>query len=74
MSEHSLHVLSPTAPEYGRYALASERRVRAHPDDELTRETLAIVRAEHEQYRRWGRDELGWAVYLFLKARSSSRP
>jgi len=66
-----LHAVASTLDEWDRYegykTLASERRARTHPDDELARQTLEIVRAQHEQYRRWGRDELGWAVYLFLK-------
>jgi len=41
----------------------------AHPEDTDLEELLARDSKERESYLRWGRDTLGWAIYLFRKMR-----
>jgi ubiquinone/menaquinone biosynthesis C-methylase UbiE len=41
----------------------------AHPDDTDLEELLARDSKERESYLRWGRDTLGWAIYLFRRMR-----
>jgi len=41
----------------------------AHPEDTDLEELLARDSKERESYLRWGRDTLGWAIYLFRKTR-----
>jgi hypothetical protein len=68
-----VHVYSivSTDDEWDRYEglqwLASERYVREHPDDSDNQELLDKMHAARDRYLRWGREELGWATYLFLK-------
>jgi hypothetical protein len=42
---------------------AAERYARAHRDPDL----LKQMRHHRDTYLRWGRDTLGWAIYLFMK-------
>ena len=44
---------------------AAERYTQAHPDDPDAGELLARTRRGNEAYLRWGRDTLGWSIYLF---------
>jgi len=44
---------------------AAERYAREHPEDPDLAELLERVRKERSAYLRWGRDCLGWAIYLF---------
>ncbi len=58
-----------TPEEWDRYETlqwrAAARYAAAHPDDPDLAELLArVARARHE-YLVWGRDTLGWALYLF---------
>jgi SAM-dependent methyltransferase len=46
---------------------AAERYATAHPDDPDVEELLRTSRKNREAYLRWGRDCLGWAMYLFRK-------
>jgi hypothetical protein len=41
----------------------------AHPEDTDLEELLARDSKERESYLRWGREVLGWAIYLFRKMR-----
>jgi ubiquinone/menaquinone biosynthesis C-methylase UbiE len=41
----------------------------AHPDDTDLEELLARDSKERESFLRWGRDTLGWAIYLFRRMR-----
>ena len=36
-----------------------------HPDDPDLPEVVERVRKAREAYLRWGRDTLGWAIYMF---------
>ena len=44
---------------------AAERYAAAHPDDSDFEELLQITSKNRDAYLRWGRDCLGWAMYLF---------
>lgn len=44
---------------------ASERYARENPDDPDTPELLSRQRKQQEEYLRYGRETLGWAIYLF---------
>jgi len=44
---------------------AAERYAAAHPDDPDAEALLNAVRKDRDGYLRWGRDCLGWAMYLF---------
>lgn len=44
---------------------AAERFAATHPDDPDVLELVARVRREIDAYLRWGRDTLGWCIYLF---------
>jgi len=46
---------------------AAERHAATHPDDPDVDELLTKVRTSRDAYLRWGRDCLGWAMYLFRK-------
>ena len=51
----------------GTYALTIERYVRAHPEDADGPAMLARIRRWRDGYLRWGRDTLGFALYLFRR-------
>jgi hypothetical protein len=55
----------------GRQWYATERYAAENPDDPDVPELLAAMRKNREQYLSWGRDELGWAIYLFRKTDSA---
>lgn len=44
---------------------AAERYVAAHPDDPDAGALLSTMRKNRDAYLRWGRDCVGWAMYLF---------
>ncbi len=44
---------------------ATEEYARNHPDDPDLPELLARVARERNSYLRWGRDTMGWAIYVF---------
>lgn len=46
---------------------AAAEYARAHPDDPDLPEVLARVAKEKAIYLRWGRDTLGWAIYVFRR-------
>jgi SAM-dependent methyltransferase len=46
---------------------AVERWARTHPGDPDRAEVLETSTRNRETYLRWGRDTLGWALYLFRK-------
>ncbi len=66
-----LYTLVSNLDEWDRYEglqwVAAENYALAHPDDPDVPELLERVRASKEEYLRWGRDTLGWALYLFRK-------
>lgn len=46
---------------------ASERYAREHPEDPDVAELLLRVRRSRDHYLQWGRDTLGWAIYVFRR-------
>jgi len=44
---------------------ATDEYARSHPDDPDLAELVERVSKAREAYLRWGRDALGWAIYLF---------
>jgi len=67
-----LHTWVSSPRDFDRYEglqwNAIERHAREHPDDPDNGERLGTLRKGRDAYLRWGRDELGWAIYLFAKA------
>lgn len=49
---------------------ATAEFARSHPEDQDVRELVERVAKERALYLRWGRDTLGWAIYVF-RSRSS---
>jgi len=66
-----LHSIVSSEDDWDRYEgyqwNDGERYAYEHPDDPDNDELLTRMRAYRDSYLRWGRDELGWALYLFLK-------
>ena len=66
-----LHAIVSSEDDWARYEgyqwRAAERYAIRNPDDPDTPELLAKTRKGRDAYLRWGRDEFGWAVYLFRK-------
>jgi trans-aconitate methyltransferase len=64
-----LYVLVSSPAEWDRFELlqlrAAERFAATHPDDPDVGELVARTRRRNSAYLRWGRDTLGWAIYLF---------
>ncbi len=64
-----LYAMPSRDEDWDRYELlqlrAAERYALANPDDPDVPELLARARRGCEEYLRWGRDTLGWAIYLF---------
>lgn len=44
---------------------ATDQYARVYPDDPDLAEVVERVRTERRAYLRWGRDTLGWAIYMF---------
>jgi len=53
---------------------AAEKWARAHPEDPDVGEVLERVRSNKMAYLTWGRDTLGWAVYVFMKGAYGRKP
>ena len=66
-----LHAMVSSADEWDCYQgyqwRAAERYARAHRDDPDVPDLLKQMRHHRDTYLRWGRDTLGWAIYLFMK-------
>jgi SAM-dependent methyltransferase len=66
-----LHTILSSEDDWDRYEgyqwYAAEKYARSNPDDPDTPELLARIRKSRGQYLQWGRNKIGWAVYLFLK-------
>jgi SAM-dependent methyltransferase len=53
---------------------AAEQWARAHPDDSDVEEVLDRVRRNKMAYLTWGRETLGWAIYVFMKGAYGGKP
>jgi SAM-dependent methyltransferase len=64
-----LYMMVSSDTDWDRYEMlqlrAAERYAVAHPDDPDVPELLERVRSGIDAYLRWGRDTLGWAIYVF---------
>ena len=47
---------------------AAERYAASHPEDPDVPELLERTHRENDEYLRWGRDTVGWGIYLFRRA------
>lgn len=66
-----LYALASDEDDFDRYEAlqwrAAERWARDHPDDPDRPEVLERVAHDRGTYLRWGRDTLGWGLYLFRR-------
>jgi SAM-dependent methyltransferase len=66
-----LYTLVSNQDDWDRYEAlkwyAAEKYARENPDDNDAREVLSRVSHERTSYLRWGRDTVGWSLYLFRK-------
>ncbi|MGD9933075.1 MAG: cyclopropane-fatty-acyl-phospholipid synthase family protein [Dehalococcoidia bacterium] len=51
----------------GLHCYSADRYAREHPEDPAAPAIVERSRREFDHYLRWGREELGWAVYIFRK-------
>lgn len=67
-----LHAIASNEDDWDRYeglqCNAVERYAQDNPSDPDVPELLSWVHGARDSYLQWGRDELGWAVYVFSKA------
>ncbi len=66
-----VHTLVSSEDNWDRYEglqwYAAAEYARAHPDDPDVPELMSRVAKERSAYLRWGRDTLGWAIYVFKR-------
>jgi SAM-dependent methyltransferase len=66
-----LHTIVSNEDDWDRYEgyqwYAAEHYARCHPEDPDTAELMERMRQFRDIYLQWGRSEVGWAIYLFLK-------
>lgn len=64
-----VHTLVSSRDDWDRYESlqwqATSDYVRSHPDDPDVPEVLERVAKDKASYLRWGRDTVGWAIYVF---------
>jgi SAM-dependent methyltransferase len=64
-----VHTLVSSKDDWDRYEglqwYSTDRYAREHPDDPDLPEVFERVRKARSTYLNWGRDTLGWAIYLF---------
>lgn len=70
-----VHTLVSSQDDWDRYEglqwFATAEYARTHPDDPDVAEVVKRVETARAAYLRWGRDTLGWAIYLF-RSRSAA--
>jgi hypothetical protein len=66
-----LHTIVSSEDDWDRYEgyqwYAAEKYSRRSPEDPDTPELIARMRKFRDNYLQWGRNEIGWAIYMFLK-------
>jgi predicted N-acetyltransferase YhbS/SAM-dependent methyltransferase len=64
-----VHTLVSSPDDWDRYEAlqwyAADTYARAHPEDSDVSELLQRVAKHRDAFLRWGRDTLGWAIYVF---------
>jgi hypothetical protein len=70
-----VHTIVSNKDDWDRYEglqwLSTAEYARTHPDDPDLAEVVERVSKEKAAYLRWGRDTLGWAIYIF-RSRSAA--
>jgi SAM-dependent methyltransferase len=66
-----LYTLASSQDDWDKYEglqwYAAEEWASGHPEDPDVEVVLTRVRESKSEYLRWGRETLGWAIYLFKK-------
>jgi hypothetical protein len=66
-----VHTLVSNSDDWDRYEglqwSASDEYARSHPEDPDLPELMRRVGEEKAAYLRWGRETLGWAIYVFRR-------
>ena len=66
-----LHTFVSSEDDWDRYQgyqwYAAERYSIRNPSDPDVRELMVKIREARDHYLQWGRSEIGWAMYMFLK-------
>jgi hypothetical protein len=66
-----LYVVPSPTEDWDRYEFlqlrAAERFANSNPDDPDVPALLERARRERDDYLRWGRDGVGWAIMLFQR-------
>jgi hypothetical protein len=52
---------------------AADEYAFTNPQDPDLEELSALVSKDRESYLRWGRETLGWAIYLFRKMKAPTK-
>jgi hypothetical protein len=69
--------LASSDDEWDRYETlqwrAAARYADSHPEDPDVTELLTRVEKSRREYFNWGRDTLGWALYVFAKRQTRSQ-
>lgn len=69
-----VHTLVSNKDDWDRYEglqwYSTAEYARSHPDDHDLPDLLERVAKQKAAYLRWGRDTLGWAIYLFTRKAS----
>jgi SAM-dependent methyltransferase len=64
-----LYTLVSNQDDWDRYETlkwyAAEKYAGEHPDDNDVKEIVDRIASERTSYLRWGRDTVGWSIYLF---------
>jgi hypothetical protein len=70
-----VHTIVSSKDDWDRYEglqwYATTEYARTHPDDPDVAEVVERVSNAKAAYLRWGRDTLGWAIYVF-RSRSAA--
>jgi SAM-dependent methyltransferase len=70
-----VHTLVSNKDDWDRYEglqwFSAAEYARTHPDDPDLAELVERVNKEKTAYLRWGRDTLGWAIYIFRSSTSA---
>ena len=70
-----VHTIVSSQDDWDRYEglqwYATDEYARTHPDDPDVAEVVERVSKARAAYLRWGRDTLGWAIYMF-RSRSAA--
>jgi len=71
-----VHTIVSSKDDWDRYEglqwFATDQYARTHPDDPDLPEVVERVSKERATYLQWGRDTLGWAIYMF-RSRSAAQ-